>query len=260
MTYDTPAAREFEAFLTIVRRLRKECPWDREQTHESMRSAFIEETYEAVDAIDAGDWPALAEELGDVLLNVVFQAILAEEEQRFEISEVIRRESEKLVHRHPHVFGDAVANDADEVLRQWERTKKRSSDRKSVLDGVPRHLPSLLFAERTQAKAARVGFDFPSAEDAWVKVEEEISELRRMDPSDVDGWSDELGDIFFALVNVARLNGVSAEMALRATNDKFGRRFRFVESRLETEGRSPADATLEEMDRYWEEAKRVGSH
>ncbi|HUF10612.1 MAG TPA: nucleoside triphosphate pyrophosphohydrolase [Rhodothermales bacterium] len=256
---DTPVPEpqvDFHSFVEIVRRLRKECPWDRDQTHDSMRTPFIEEVYEAVDAIGSRDWPALAEELGDVLLNVVFQAVLAEEAGRFTIADVLARETGKLVFRHPHVFGDVTADDVDQVLRNWEQLKKAESDRESVLDGVPRALPALLFAERVQSKAARVGFDFPTREGAWEKVTEEVKELRAVDPADRERWSEELGDLLFAVVNLGRLNGVSPEMELRAANDKFTQRFRHIEGRLREQGRGPDDASLEEMDQYWEEAKK----
>ena len=257
---DTPESEphvDFRSFVEIVRRLRKECPWDRDQTHESMRTPFIEEVYEAVDAIDSQDWPVLAEELGDILLNVVFQAVLAEEAGRFTIADVLERETSKLVFRHPHVFGDVTADNADQVLRNWEQLKQQESDRESVLDGVPRSLPSLMFAERVQSKAARVGFDFPTQHDAWAKVTEEIEELGAIDPEQKERWSEELGDLLFAVVNIGRLNGVSPEMELRAANDKFAQRFRYIEARLRAQGRSPNDASLEEMDRYWEEAKNA---
>jgi len=254
---DLERAVDFNSFVAIVRRLRKECPWDREQTHESMRTAFIEEVYEAVDAIDRRDWTDLSKELGDVLLNVVFQVVLAEEEERFDISDVLRQETGKLIFRHPHVFGDETAEDAHEVLRKWEHRKSLESDRESVLDGVPRELPSLLFSERVQSKAARVGFDFPTMKEAWSKVEEEIGELRAIDPNETERWEEELGDLLFSLVNMGRLNGVSPEMALRATNEKFGRRFRYIEARLSEKGLTPREASLEEMDGLWEESKSV---
>lgn len=246
---------DFASFLLLVRRLRKECPWDREQTHESMRTAFVEEVYEAVDAIERRDWSDLALELGDVLLNVVFQAVLAEEEGRFDMDDVISQETGKLVFRHPHVFGDETAQDAEEVLRNWEHRKTQESGRASVLDGVPRSLPSLLYAERVQSKAARVGFDFPTMEEAWRKVDEETNELRATDPAETEKWTEELGDLLFSLVNIGRLTGVSPEMALRATNEKFARRFRYIETRLAEDSRTPGEASLEEMDRLWEEAK-----
>lgn len=253
---DTDPPPDFKAFLAIVRRLRKECPWDREQTPESMRTAFIEETYEAVDAIDRADWVSLAEELGDVLLNVVFQAVLAEEEGRFRIEDVIKQEIDKLVYRHPHVFGDEQADDAEAVLKKWESRKSRAAGRDSVLDGVPPALPALLFAERVQSKAARVGFDFRNVDDAWAKFDEEVGELRSVDPDDTLGWTEELGDVLFALVNVGRLRGHSPEMSLRAANEKFSRRFRHIESSLRDRGVSLEDVGLEEMDELWDEAKR----
>jgi len=250
-------------FVAVVRRLRRECPWDREQTHESVRHLLIEEAYEAVDAIDAADWDELKGELGDLLLHVVFHAEIAETTTgAFTLEDVIRFEMEKLVRRHPHVFGETEVSGTGEVLRNWEQIKQaeragREAARRSVLDGVPRQLPALLRAQRVQEKAAGVGFDFSEAAGAWEKVEEEVRELRAL----VEGGAtaeereDEFGDVLFALVNYARFSGVTPENALRRTLDKFQRRFQHVEARLAAQDRSFADADLAEMDRYWDEAK-----
>lgn len=252
----------FADYVAVVRRLRRECPWDREQTHASVRHLLLEEAYEAADAIAAEDWEALRGELGDLLLHVVFHAEIAESTTgAFVFEDVVRHSLEKLVRRHPHVFGDTTVAGTAEVLRHWERLKQAEHGpdgaRRSALAGVPRALPALLRAHRVQEKAAGVGFDFASAEGAWSKVEEELRELRSLVEAGAPETEREreLGDLLFALVNYARLTGVNAENALRATTDTFQRRFAHVEARLAETGRSPHDASLEEMDRYWEEAK-----
>ncbi len=254
-------------FVAVVRRLRRDCPWDREQTHESVRHLLIEEAYEAVDAIDDGDWDELKGELGDLLLHVVFHAEIAETTTgAFTLEDVIRFEMEKLVRRHPHVFGDTEVSGTGEVLKNWEQIKQqertgRHEGQRSVLDGVPRQLPALLRAQRVQEKAAGVGFDFPEAAGAWEKVEEEVLELRDLVESRAAAAAREaeFGDVLFALVNYARFTGVNPENALRRTLDKFQRRFQHVEHRLAEHDRSFADADLEEMDGYWDEAKGLTS-
>ncbi|GAB5534583.1 MAG: nucleoside triphosphate pyrophosphohydrolase [Rubricoccaceae bacterium] len=251
-------------FVAIVRRLRRECPWDKEQTHDSVKHLTIEEAYEMVDAIDAGDSDELAKELGDLFLHVLFHAHIAETEGTFTIADVMRAEMTKLVRRHPHVFGDEVVSGTGEVLRNWEAIKRAEREEAgnaeavpSVLDGVPEALPALLRAERVQEKAAAVGFDFPTAEDAWAKVVEETAELKALADANAspEALEDEMGDVLFAVVNYARLNGVVAENALRRTLGKFTRRFQSVEAGLATQGRTPKDATLGEMDALWEAAK-----
>jgi len=265
----------FDDFVSLIRRLRKECPWDREQTHQSIRTALIEEAYEAVESIDRKDMESLSRELGDVILNVVFHAVMAEETGDFTIEDVLTSESEKLIRRHPHVFGDTEVDGVEAVHRNWEQIKRKEEGRTSALDGIPAALPALQYAERVQGKAARVGFDFETPEDAWSKVLEELGELeqvRNADRGKHEGKHEskhqgkhegeregelesELGDLLFAVVNYARLRRISPEMALRATNEKFSRRFRYIERRLELGGRSTDEATLEEMDALWEEAK-----
>ncbi|GIV58709.1 MAG: nucleoside triphosphate pyrophosphohydrolase [Rhodothermaceae bacterium] len=244
-------------FVAIVRQLRRDCPWDREQTHESVKHLLIEEAYETVEAIDARDWDALKKELGDVLLHVVFHSVMAEQDGRFTLKDVIETESAKLIRRHPHVFGEVEVGSVEEVLANWEQIKSTEGDRSSALDGVPGQLPALLRAHRIQEKAAGVGFDFPEKEGAWEKVEEEIREFRsRVEAgADPEALEDEFGDLLFALVNYARFIRVNPENALRRTNDKFIRRFRHIEQRLAETGRSLAEAGLAEMDRYWDEAK-----
>ena len=250
----------FEDFVAVVRRLRRECPWDREQTHDSVKHLTIEEAYEMVDAVDAGDPAELAKELGDLFLHVLFHAHIAETEGTFDLGDVMRAEMTKLVRRHPHVFGDEVVGGTGDVLRNWEAIKRAERAESgteeaapSALDGVPDTLPALLRAERVQEKAAAVGFDFPTAEEAWAKVEEEAEEVRQS--STPDALEDEVGDLLFAVVNYARLRGVVPENALRRTVGKFSRRFRYVEAGLAARGDQAGTASLAEMDALWDEAK-----
>ena len=251
--------------VAIVRQLRRDCPWDRRQTHASARHLLIEEAYEVVEAIEAEDPEELKKELGDVLLHVLFHSAIAEEAGRFTLAEVARAETEKLVRRHPHVFGEAAAEDEAAVQKAWEEIKRAEREAAggeeppSALDGVPAHLPALLRAERTQEKAAGVGFDFPERKQAWQKVEEEAAEFRGLARAgaSVAAQEEELGDLFFALVNYARLGGLHAENALRGATDKFARRFRHVERRLAEGGRPLAEADLDEMGALWDEAKTL---
>ena len=247
----------FEDFVAIVRRLRRECPWDVQQTHDSTKHLTIEEAYELVDAIDAGDPAEVAKELGDLFLHVLFHAHIAETDGTFDLGDVMRAEMTKLVRRHPHVFGDEVVGGTGDVLRTWEAIKRaeraeagRTDAPPSALDGVPDALPALLRAERVQEKAAAVGFDFPTADDAWAKVTEEAGEVRAAETA--DELEDEVGDLLFAVVNYARLRGVVPETALRRTTAKFSRRFRAVEADL---GDGLAEAGLDAMDARWEAAK-----
>ena len=246
-------------FVAIVRQLRRDCPWDREQTHESVKHLLIEEAYETVEAIDDGDLVHLKKELGDILLHVVFHSVMAAETGAFTLQDVIDAETEKLVRRHPHVFGDVQVGSVDEVLTNWESIKIREGEKKSAMEGVPRHLPTLLRAYRIQEKAAGVGFDFPSPDDAWDKVAEELDEFRELAASDapIAEQEKELGDLLFAIVNHARISGINPENALARTNAKFIRRFQGVEQALEAEGRSLVDATLEEMDAHWNRIKKT---
>jgi XTP/dITP diphosphohydrolase/tetrapyrrole methylase family protein/MazG family protein len=249
-------------FAAIVKQLRRDCPWDREQTHASVKHLLIEEAYEVVDAIDREDGDELAEELGDVFLHVLFHARIAEEDGRFSIEDVLEAETEKLIRRHPHVFGDRQAGDADEVLQSWEEIKQAEREEEddeptSALDGVPQQLPALLQALRIQEKAAGVGFDFPDREGAWEKVEEELDEFRETidDGAPDEEREAEFGDLLFALVNYARFADVNPENALRATNAKFTDRFSFIERRLREDGRSWDDLSLADASVLWDEAK-----
>lgn len=249
--------RAYADFAAIVRQLRRDCPWDREQTHESVKHLLIEEAYETVAAIDQEDWEELPGELGDLFLHVLFHSVIAEGEGRFSVADVIRTETEKLVRRHPHVFAEVDVDDAEEVLRNWEEIKMQEGEKESAIAGVPRHLPALLRAYRIQEKAAGVGFDFPDRAGAWEKVLEEIDEFRDVARSDAarEEKEREFGDLLFALVNYARFNDINPENALSRTNDTFARRFRHVERRLAESGRTLSEADLEEMDGYWDEAK-----
>lgn len=247
----------FGDFVAIVRQLRRDCPWDREQTHESVRHLLIEEAYETVEAIMDRDYDHVRKELGDILLHVVFHSVMATEEDRFTLEDVIEAETEKLVRRHPHVFGDVKVGSVNDVLTNWETIKIRHGEKKSAMEGVPRALPTLLRAFRIQEKAAGVGFDFPTADDAWTKVDEELRELKILfeTQASVESQETELGDFLFAVVNYARLKGLNPENALGKTNSKFIRRFQYIEGRLEENGSSIVDASLEEMDEFWNEAK-----
>ena len=257
----SPAAL-FDTLLDIMARLRGPggCPWDREQTRASLKPFLIEEAYEVLEAID-GDVPrAVSEELGDLLFQVVFHARIAEERGEFAMQDVLRGLVDKMVSRHPHVFGDAAVGTPGEALAQWEALKQReatpSGRRRSVIDGVPRAMPSLVRAQRTQAKAARVGFDWPDARAAWEKVREEIDEAAEaIAAGDAARIRDELGDVLFSLVNAARLASIDAEDALHGATEKFRRRFTEMEADLIAQGKSVDSVPPAELERAWEAAK-----
>ena len=256
------AGELFTDLMEIMARLRGEngCPWDRDQTHESIKPYLVEEAYEVLEAIDEQDLAKLKEELGDLMLQIVFHARMAEDAGAFSMQDVLTAINEKLIRRHPHVFGDLKAETAQEVLFNWEQIKqterRKLNDRASVLDGVPRELPALLRAHRLQEKASRVGFDWTEAQEVFRKVEEELAELRAaMDGREADRVEAELGDLLFALVNLSRFLAVNPEEALRKTIARFIARFRYIEEELSRRGRSLRQATLEEMDALWAEAK-----
>ncbi len=251
----------FESFQEVVARLRAPdgCPWDRKQTHKSLRPYLLEETYEVLDALDRDDPQALMEELGDLLLQILMHTQIATEEGEFTMPDVLRHIHRKMVRRHPHVFGDVQVRDADEVLRNWEQIKKQEEKaqgraRKSILEGVGKALPALAKAQAVQRKVADVGFDWPDIEGVWAKVEEELQELRAA--ATPEARMREIGDALFALVNLARWYNVDAESALRETVARFVRRFQEVERRLHQQGRGLNEATLEEMDALWEAVKQ----
>lgn len=259
----TESANElFDKLVRIMARLRGEngCPWDRQQTHESIKPYLVEETYEVLEAIDEGDAGKLCEELGDVMLQVVFHARMAEEAGLFGVAEVLAAITDKLVRRHPHVFADVRADTAQEVLFNWEQIKqserKRAAGNASILDGVPRELPALLRAHRLQEKASRVGFDWKEAREVVKKVEEEFAEFRAaMESEQPERVEAELGDLLFSLVNLSRFVAVNPEEALRKTIARFIARFQYIEEELAHRGTTPGQATLEEMDALWAEAK-----
>ncbi|HUN64559.1 MAG TPA: nucleoside triphosphate pyrophosphohydrolase [Bacteroidota bacterium] len=245
----------FEQFVEITKRLRRECPWDREQTHSSIRHSLIEETYEVVESIDNNRLDELKKELGDLLLHVVFHSNIAEEEQAFTLADVIDGISRKMIFRHPHVFGSATVSGAAEVTENWEKLKLREG-RTSVLDGVPKELPALLRAQRVQDKASKVGFDWKKKEDAWEKVNEETEELHRaIDRGSAEEMEGEFGDLLFALVNYSRFIDVNPENALRRTVEKFRNRFQYIERTLAEQGKNIHTAGFEEMDDLWNQAK-----
>ncbi len=246
----------FEEFEAIVRRLRLDCPWDRQQTHESIKHHMIEETYEAVEAIDEQDWDGLREELGDLALHIVLQSVIAEERGEFSLPEVFERSSEKLKRRHPHVFGDSTVENAEEVKQNWEKIKM-TEGRDSILKGIPKELPALLRAYRVQERASKVGFDWDKREDVWKKVVEETDELHKEIASGNQELIDnEFGDLLFALVNYARFVKVNPELALRKTITKFTERFQYIERRLLEQGKDIHSVGLKEMDALWDEAKK----
>jgi MazG family protein len=246
---------EFDEFIAIMRRLRKECPWDKEQTHESLKKHFIEEAYEALDAIDRKNFDDLKGELGDVALQVAFHSIIAEEEQKFTIEEVFTAITEKLIRRHPHIFADAVIKSGAEQSALWDKIKM-SEGRVSVLEGIPNHFPALMKAEKVQKKASKVGFDWTKKEDVWKKVEEELNELQHaVQENDKEQTHKEFGDVLFSLINYARFIDVNPEESLHSTVQKFTTRFQYIEKKLLEQGKDIHQTSLEEMDALWNEAK-----
>ncbi|MGE5604895.1 MAG: nucleoside triphosphate pyrophosphohydrolase [Bacteroidota bacterium] len=254
--------------VAIMAKLRSDqgCPWDREQNHQSLKPCVIEETYEVVEAIDSGRPDKLCEELGDLLLQIVFHAQLAEEAGYFKIEDVIDGITEKLIRRHPHVFGDVKVTSVSGVIENWDRIKRTETpeERKSVLDGVPKDLPALMKAEKLQSKAAKVGFDWGNLDGPLSKVREEFDEFEELIQSNKpplphspewDKLEDEYGDILFALVNVGRVMKIDPELALLRTNNKFLKRFHYIEKEASEAGRNLTEMTLDEMDKLWEEAK-----
>lgn len=247
--------KDFKEFVDIVRKLRVECPWDREQTNDSIKAATIEEAYEAVEAIDGKNYEELKKELGDLLLHVIFHSVIAEGNNKFTLAEVVNSIKEKLIRRHPHVFGNSKISDANEVKRNWE-VIKLAEGRKSLLDGVPKSLPGLQRASRLQEKASKVGFDWENKDDVWKKVIEEIEEMKKEEDNENGELENEVGDVFFALVNYSRYIGINPENALRKTNEKFIKRFKYIEKKISDSGRKITESNLEEMDKYWNESKK----
>ncbi|MBM2841100.1 MAG: Nucleoside triphosphate pyrophosphohydrolase [Bacteroidetes bacterium] len=256
--YPRVPGNEFHRFVSIVRRLRHECPWDKEQTHQSIRHSLIEEAYEVVEALDENNLDELRNELGDLLLHVVMHSTIAEQGKEFTLREVIAGISDKLVRRHPHVFGTKKVKDVAEVKQNWEKLKM-SEGRTSVLEGVPKHLPALQRAMRIQERAAKVGFEWRRKADVWKKVKEETRELESaLGTKNKRRREEEFGDFLFAIVNYARYVDVNPENALRSTIEKFIRRFRYIEKELKKSGKDIHDSSLEEMDKHWDNAKKLG--
>ena len=252
-------AEHFLQLLAIVDRLRSPqgCPWDRQQTPQSLIPYLLEETYEVIESIEEGNYNGLKEELGDLLLHILFQGQLAQEHGRFTLADSIQTISEKLVRRHPHVFGDAQRQDEADINRNWEAEKQREKGRDSLLDGVPRSLPALTRARRVQEKAASAGFDWPSIAPVWDKVSEEMEELRRACAAGNTGdIEEEFGDVLFSLVNLSRFLHLNAEGSMRQAIAKFERRFHGIEAVLAKRGRRLEEADLEEMDAIWNELRQ----
>ena len=250
------SAAEFDRLVKIMDDLREKCPWDKKQTIQTLRQLTIEETYELADAITEQDWKSIKEELGDLLLHIVFYAKIGTEQNQFTLQEVINGVCEKLIFRHPHIYGDVKVDDDEEVKRNWEKLKMKEG-KKSVLSGVPKSLPATVKAMRLQEKAKQVGFEWDNKEQVWEKVEEENRELLEAVASgNKDKMEDELGDVFFSLVNFARFLQVDAENALERTNKKFIDRFTKMEAAAKGDGKELHDMTLEEMDAIWNKIKR----
>lgn len=250
----------FGRLLDVMDDLREQCPWDREQTNESLRTNTIEEVYELSDAILANAPYELKKELGDVLLHIVFYSRIGEEQGQYDIADVCHALCDKLIYRHPHIYGDTKVDTPEAVLQNWEQLKQKEKDgNKTVLSGVPSSLPTLIKAYRIQDKARGVGFDWEARSDVWGKVQEELEELREaLEQGSAEDAEGELGDLLFGVINAARLYKINPDNALERTNQKFIRRFGYVEQRAKAEGRNLKDMTLAEMDVLWDEAKRLG--
>lgn len=249
--------KEYKELEEVVRLLRKECPWDRIQTNDSIKEATLEEAYEVVEAIDQKDYGELKKELGDLLLHVIFHSVIAEEMKKFTLAEVINLEKEKLIRRHPHVFGNVEVQDHHEVKQNWEKIKL-TEGRNSVLDGLPNELPALQKAQRIQEKVAKIGFEWTTKEQAFKKIEEEIYELKEaIQKNQIEEIEDELGDLLFSLVNFARLHNINAETALRKANKKFIKRFQYIEEKLKTEEKDIKNLSVDELLSLWKQTKNI---
>ena len=246
----------FDRLLTIMDELREKCPWDKKQTIHTLRQQTIEELYELVDAITDTDWKSMKEELGDLILHIVFYSKIASEQQQFNIQDVINGVCEKLISRHPHIYGDVKVENEEQVKQNWEKIKLKEG-KKSVLSGVPTALPALVKAMRLQGKAKQVGFEWENKEQVWDKVKEEIEELHEMVENGTEkDIEEEFGDVLFSMINYSRFLNVDAENALERTNKKFIRRFQYIEKMAGEKGQSLDEMTLTEMDALWNEAKK----
>lgn len=244
----------FERLLTIMDELREQCPWDRKQTMDSLRHLTIEETYELTDAIMDGDMEEIKKEIGDIMLHMVFYSKIASEKKAFDVADSLNSICDKLIDRHPHIYGDVEVQDEEEVKANWEKLKLKEG-KKSVLEGVPKSLPPLVKAVRIQDKARGVGFDWEHKDQVWEKVQEELAEFKAEADAETDKVEEEFGDVLFSLVNYARFKGINPDDALEKTNKKFISRFQFLERESAKDGKQMGEMSLEEMDVYWERAK-----
>ena len=253
----TERAKAFERLATIMDELRAQCPWDKKQTMESLRHLTIEETFELADSIIDNNLSEIRKELGDIMLHILFYAKIASEKNAFDITEVINAQCEKLIFRHPHIYGDVKVQDEEEVKRNWEKLKLKEGN-ESVLGGVPKSLPAMIKSMRIQEKARGVGFDWEQPHQVWEKVEEEIAEFKEAaDKNDKAHAESEFGDVLFSLINYARFKGINPEEALERTNKKFIFRFQYLEAAAKRLGKNLSDMTLAEMDVFWNEAKKI---
>lgn len=248
--------KKFTQLLNIMDILRKECPWDKKQTAESLRQYLLEEAYEVIESIDNKDWTELGKELGDLLLQIVFQSIIAEENEFFTIEIVIENINKKLIERHPHIFAEKRVNSAEDVADNWEHIKMNTENRKSLIDGIPKQAPALLFAQRMQEKASKIGFDWDDINRVIEKLDEEIEELKTaLNEQNKDKIQEELGDTIFTLVNISRFLNMNAEDSLRFTNEKFKKRFQYIEKHYNGKIDLMKKASLAELDELWEKSK-----
>ena len=259
MHSDNEKAQAFLRFLNVLDTLRVKCPWDAKQTNESLRANTIEEVYELTDALLDDDINNIKKELGDVLLHIGFYSKIADEKGQFDIADVCNTLTDKLIFRHPHIYGNVAAESPEEVSKNWEQIKlKEKGGNKTVLSGVPKSLPSLIKANRIQEKAANVGFDWEQKEQVWDKVKEEMAEVEtEIKNADKEKLEEEFGDLMFAVINAARLYGVNPENALEKTNRKFIRRFNYLEAKAKESGKTLKEMSLAEMDEIWNEAKKL---
>ncbi|MCR4680351.1 MAG: nucleoside triphosphate pyrophosphohydrolase [Bacteroidales bacterium] len=252
-----PRLVAFQRLLDIMDELREKCPWDSVQTYETLRCLTIEETFELSEAIIDKDYNDMCKELGDLMLHIVFYSKIASEEKKFDITQVLNQLCEKLIRRHPHIYGETQAQDAQQVHENWEKIKLQKEGNRSVLGGVPKSAPAMIKAYRIQEKANGVGFDWHNEAEVWDKVQEEMVELKQEVDNQSDEVEDELGDVLFALINYARFVKVNPDDALEKSNRKFIRRFQYIEDKAKENGRKLVDMTLEEMESYWQEAKTL---
>ncbi|MCK7591732.1 nucleoside triphosphate pyrophosphohydrolase [Subsaxibacter sp. CAU 1640] len=258
MTDKTQQLKAFERLLIIMDELRAQCPWDKKQTIETLRHLTIEEVYELGDAILDNDLDEVKKELGDLLLHIVFYSKIGSETNAFDMADVCNTISDKLIERHPHIYGDVSVNDEEDVKRNWEQIKLKEKGKKSVLQGVPKSLPAMVKANRIQDKAAGVGFDWEAPNQVWEKVEEELQEFKEeADAQNRDRMESEFGDVLFSLINYARFLKINPENALERTNKKFIKRFQYLESKAKELDKKLSDMTLTEMDVFWNEAKNI---